>query len=202
MRGLLLSLTLFLLLSTQSKAEGPFNLGLKLGYNSSSLITQFDNIFESSEINHYLVGAFARIQIGRLHFQPEVYFNTKGGIFDTFNSIPENLLNHQELFSYQTIDIPLLLGFKLIDKSQFNFRLYGGPVLSYVTVEPIISDLTDLNIEELKDNFIGVQLGVGIDLWFITIDGRIENSFNIFVDNSNYSASNRVFLLSAGIKLF
>jgi hypothetical protein len=70
-----------------------------------------------------------------------------------------------------------------------------------VTAEPLINDVTDLSPDELKDNFIGIQAGIGFDLWFITLDARIESSFNIFMDSSHYTAANRLFLLSAGVKL-
>jgi len=49
---------------------------------------------------------------------------------------------------------------------------------------------------------VGIQAGVGCDIWFLTLDARIENSFNIFIKSSNYSATDRAYLLSVGIKLF
>jgi len=185
-----------------SWSQSPINLGIKFGTNSSSLIANFDEFFDQSEINKFFAGAFVRVNLGKLYFQPEVYFNTKGGILTSFNSASTIPTNISELFNYQTIDTPILLGLKIINKPEFNLRVHAGPVLSYVTSDPIIKELKDLNIDELKDNYIGVQAGVGIDLWFLTIDARVENSFNIFIDNSTYSAANRVYLLSAGIKLF
>jgi hypothetical protein len=188
-----------LIFFTSTFAQSPVNLGIKIGTNSSSLITNVDDFFEESEINHYLVGAFARVSLGRVYLQPEVYFNTKGGLLNASNYTLENI---SELVSYQTIDIPLLLGVTIINKPIFNLRIHGGPVLSYVTVDPIVTDIKDFNIDELKDNYIGIQAGVGFDLWFVSIDARIENSFNIFIDDSNYSATNRMYIISAGIKLF
>jgi hypothetical protein len=191
-------LTLCLFISLSSLwGQNPINLGIKFGTNRSSLITSFDDIFEKSEINHYLAGAFLRVNLGKIYLQPEAYFNTKGG---TLPSI--NISNYSEIFSYQTIDIPILVGYSIINKPIFNLRVHAGPVLSYITADPLISDLKDLNNDDLKDNYIGIQAGVGFDLWFVTIDARIENSFNIFIKNSNYSVTNRVYLLSAGIKLF
>jgi hypothetical protein len=191
-----LTLCLFIFLSSLW-AQSPINLGIKFGTNRSSLITSFDDIFEKSEINHYLAGAFLRINLGKIYLQPEAYFNTKGG---TLPSI--NISNYSQILSYQTIDIPILVGYNIINKPIFNLRIHAGPVLSYITADPLISDIKELNIDDLKDNYIGIQAGVGFDLWFVTIDARIENSFNIFIKNSNYSVTNRVYLLSAGIKLF
>jgi len=201
MKRLLVTICLFFSLF-YSWGQKPINLGIKFGTNSSSLITNFNEVFEESEINHYLAGAFLRVNIGKLYFQPEAYFNTKGGIINALNYKPGEIPNFSELFSFQTIDIPLLIGYNIINQPIFNLRVHAGPVLSYVTADPLISEITNLNIDDLKDNYIGIQAGIGFDLWFITIDARIENSFNIFIDDSNYSSANRVFLLSAGIKLF
>jgi hypothetical protein len=195
--------TLCLFLSLFSLwGQSPINLGIKFGINSSSLITSVDEFFDQSEINKIFAGAFLRVNLGKIYIQPEVYFNTKGGILSSINSTSTENIDIFEQFSYQTIDIPILLGINIIKRPAFNLRVHAGPVLSYVTSNPTIFDLTDLNIDELKDNYIGIQAGIGVDLWFLTIDARIENSFNIFIDNSNYSAANRVYLLSAGIKLF
>jgi len=182
--------------------QSPVNLGIKFGTNSSSLISDVDEFFDQSEINKVFAGAFVRVNIGKLYLQPEVYFNTKGGIISVIKTSTIDVSEASDLFSYQTIDIPILLGVNIIRKPAFNLRFNAGPVLSYVTSDPTISELKDFNIDELKDNYVGIQAGIGLDIWFITLDARVENSFNIFTDNSNYSATNRVFLLSAGIKLF
>jgi hypothetical protein len=191
------SFLLILLLGV--KGQSPINVGLKFGMNYSSLITSFEEVFDKSQVTCHHAGAFVRVSLDKVYLQPEVYFNTKGGIIDEFNTL---YINEPNYFGYQTIDIPILLGFHLINKSIFNFRLYGGPLLSYVTTDPNIEDFPDFNVEELKDNFIGVQIGVGFDLWFVTIDARVENTFNIFIESSEYSAANQVYLISAGIKLF
>jgi hypothetical protein len=191
-------LTLFLFFSLFSVwSQDRVNLGLKFGTNSSSLITNFNEIFNKSEINHYLAGAFVRLNLGKIYFQPEAYFNTKGGILSS-----NNLASISEKFTYQTIDIPVLLGVYIINKPIINLRVNAGPVLSWVTPNSIISEVSDLNIDELKDNYIGIQAGIGFDVWFVTVDARVEDSFNIFINSSQYSAANLVYLLSVGIKLF
>ncbi|MBN1926235.1 MAG: PorT family protein [Prolixibacteraceae bacterium] len=184
------------------KGQSPVNVGLKFGMHYSSLINSIDEIFDESQVSSYHAGVFFRLNIDKFLLQPEVYFNTKGGVINSFNTLYIDDPEYFELFSYQTIDIPILIGFNVINKPIFNLRFYAGPVLSYVTTEPIINEFSDLNVEELKDNFVGIQAGMGFDLWFVSIDARFENTFNIFIEGSNYAASNRIFLLSAGIKLF
>lgn len=196
--GLLLLLIFYFSFAFSKSAV---NLGIKIGANSSSLITDYNEFFNESQVNNYLVGAFARVTISRIYIQPEIYFNTKGGILSSLNSstvIPY----FSKTFSYQTIDIPVLLGLNIINKPAFKLRANAGPVLQYVTAKPIIEDISNFNIDELKNNYIGIQAGIGFDLWFVSIDARVENSFNIFINNSDYSAANRIYLISAGIKIF
>ena len=197
--GLTIGFTFLLLIL---KGESPVNLGIKFGTNSSSLITNVNEGLNNSNINNYFAGAFARLSLGRLYLQPEAYFNTKGGFIGSIDYTTAINPDLSEVFRYQTIDIPILIGIKVINKSMFNFRICAGPVLSYVTVKPAIDDFSNFDINELKNNYVGIQAGIGVDIWFLTVDARIENSFNIFNTNSNYSASNRIYLLSAGIKLF
>ncbi|HPB05179.1 MAG TPA: porin family protein, partial [Prolixibacteraceae bacterium] len=116
-------------------SQSPINIGIKAGINSSSLIHNIDDFFDQSQVNNYLVGVFARITFSKVYLQPEAYFNAKGGILsspDPFYSLIT------EEITYNTIDVPILLGYKLIDKPMFNFRVNIGPVLSWVTTEPMI----------------------------------------------------------------
>lgn len=199
-----LLITLLLLISLSVFSEGPLNIGVKFGTNRSTMITNFDDVLNQSileeDVNNYLAGAFVRLNLGRLYVQPEVYFNTKGGIIRPTN---DNLVSSAStIFNYQTIDVPALIGIKLINRDLINLRIHGGPVFSYVTVNSFSTEIANFNTADLNNRYMGWQLGAGIDFWFLTIDARIENSSNILATSSDYKIRNRVYLLSAGIKLF
>lgn len=201
-RILLISMLLFISLSALS--EGPLNIGIKFGTNRSTMITNFDDVLNQSileeDVNNYLAGAFVRLNLGRLYLQPEAYFNTKGGIIrPTSNKLTTSA---STIFDYQTIDFPVLIGIKLINRDLINLRIHGGPVFSYVTVNSFTTEISNFNTADLNNRYVGWQLGAGIDFWFLTIDARIENSSNIMSQTSDYKIRNRVYLLSAGIKLF
>jgi hypothetical protein len=185
--------------------QDALNLGLKFGVNSSKLITNVDDIknqnFEEYNVNTYQAGAFGRVSLGRIYVQPEVYFTTKGGIISSIDP-SQLILQSQPIINYQTIDVPLLLGFKIINQSLLNLRVYTGPVFSYITAKDFSDEISDFKPDYLMDSYMGLQLGAGIDVWFITLDMRIETSANIFNNLSDFTAKNRVYILSAGIKLF
>ena len=202
-KSLLIACLLLITLSVFS--EGPVNIGIKFGTNRSTMITNFDDVLNQSileeDVNNYLAGAFIRLNLGRLYVQPEAYFNTKGGIIKPASEV--DITNSPStIFNYQTIDVPALIGVKLINRDLINLRLHGGPVFSYVTANSFATEISNLNTEDLNKRYIGWQLGAGIDFWFLTIDARIENSSNILANAGDYKIRNRVYLISAGIKLF
>lgn len=201
-RFLIFSILLFTL--TMVNAQDPLNIGIKFGTNRSTMITDIDDVLNQNilyqDVNNYLVGAFARASIGRLYVQPEVYFNTKGGIIEPYGTNVNNPTSTS--FNYQTIDVPLLAGVKLINRSLINFRIHGGPVFTYITASSLISEINNFDAADLNDRYMGWQIGAGIDFWFLTVDARIENSANVLNESSQFQARNRVYLISAGIKIF
>lgn len=199
----LITTILFLFIGGNIYSQDALNIGLKFGTNSSKLITNFNDVIELEleeyDINHYFTGAFVRASLGRIYLQPEAYFNTKGGLITTNENSTVQL---KSIIDYQTVDLPVLIGIKIIDKPQFNFRAYGGPLFSFVTIKSMADEIKNFDINELNNRYVGIQFGAGIDVWFLTLDARIENTSNIINQMSQYKARNRVYLFSAGIKLF
>ncbi|MCF8363267.1 MAG: PorT family protein [Prolixibacteraceae bacterium] len=193
-----------LLLTMSSRGESPFNIGVKYGVNTSTMVTNFESIIEypvnEEDISGYHVGAFGRLNIGRVYVQPEIYFNKKGG--DILPISIENSMYPSFSFDYETLDVPLLLGIKLVNRNLLKLRLNAGPVFSFVTANNFYSEVSDFNINSFSSNYMAVQFGAGVDVWFLTLDARVEQSANIIEDSSSYEAKNRMYFLSLGIKLF
>lgn len=193
-------LTIIQMLYSQSVV----NMGVKYGQNNSVMMTNFEQLleypFNEEQYDSYHVGAFARLNLKRFYLQPEIYFNNKGGIVTPANT--ENTTLSPARFKYQTVDIPLLAGLYAINRPHFKLRLNAGPVYSYVTANNFFSDLSVLDNDSFLSHYMSMQFGAGLDIFFITLDARIEQSANIISSSSNYEAINRIFLISAGIKLF
>jgi hypothetical protein len=195
MKRIIFSL-LFFVFSSSVIAQSSFDLALKAGLNNSKVT------FKKSEINaesiiKYHVGAFARIGFGRIFVQPEAYFSAKGG------KLEGEALDIASSFNFNSIDVPLLLGVKIIDGERANLRLMGGPVFSVLTSNKIEGDDL-LEPEYYKDNYIAFQYGVGADLMGFTIDFRMENGANIYKHqvNSDLNGKNSTFMISLGYKIF
>lgn len=195
---------------TPWEAEAQFKFGIKAGYNASKLSTNLDSI--KTSINSGLhVGLFARIG-KKLHLQPEIYYTLSGLVFENESALSSG--NWKQKVTMHSLDIPVLVGFKIVGTDKFNWRINAGPVASFV----LGSKLKDLNANEqivkLKEPDLSavnwsVQVGTGIDIWMVTLDVRYQIGLNKvikeFVDANTavypVNSSKNIFVVSAGFKL-
>jgi hypothetical protein len=189
-------LTIIILLAVialTGNAQGFFDAGIKAGVNTSKISTTISD-YTPQSINNYLFGAFARINMGRIYIQPEAYYNSKGGEYiDKLNASTINS------FDLKTIDVPALLGVKIIDQKAFNLRVMGGPIFSFVTDKSFSGQF---NADNVKNSFFGWQYGAGVDFLFLTFDARMEKYGNDITQAPDFSTKNGNFVVSLGIKLF
>jgi len=186
--------TAFLFLVSLTFAQGDFfDLGLKAGMNVSKLSIDADD-YNDETVNNVNFGAFARFNIGRIYLQPEAYYSNKGG---TIEYVGIGTINE---FDLKTLDIPILLGAKVINKEAFNLRVMAGPMFSYATDKDYEGQA--FSSENIKDSFMGWQYGAGIDFLMFTFDVRVESSSNIITEVPDFSDSkSKSFILSLGIRL-
>lgn len=175
------------------QAQGFLDGGLKAGLNTSKISTHISD-YTPQTINNYSFGAFARLNFGRIYIQPEAYYNSKGGEY--INKLSLSTINS---FDLKAIDVPALLGIKLIDQKAFNLRVLAGPVFSFVTDKSVKGQL---NESALKDSFFGWQYGAGVDLLFVTLDARMQSYSKDLYSTPDFSSKNGTFVISLGVKLF
>lgn len=176
-----------------SMAQSPINLGLKGGYSSSKLTTDFDD-FDEESIDNYHVGAFARVSLGNIYVQPEAYFNSKGGELESGSNVVNS-------FDLKTVDVPVLLGVYIIKKGPLALRANAGPAFSFIVDKDL--DSQEFEEDELKDSFFGWQYGLGADFLMFTLDVRMENSSGDLYSGPNFNSDvqSKAFVVSLGIKL-
>lgn len=186
------------LLTLSLSAQPCFDLGIKGGLTSSRLEPpgKWKN---SDHTLNYHAGAFGRVGWGRLFLQPEAYFNSRGGkVEEVFVTDPATTVQN---FDFTSVDVPILAGIKLVKGDFFNIRAMGGPIFGFITSGDVETSPRP-TADYFNDHFYGWQYGVGVDLWFMTLDARVEKSRNSVYSSSDFSARNTLFLISAGIKIF
>ena len=190
---------LSLLLLSSAIVFGQFTVGPKVGYNASKFSTDLDTITSNFK-SGFQIGVFVRIG-KKFYLQPELYYSTQGGVFES------NTTDWQQKVSIGSLDLPLLVGFKLLNTKAVNLRILAGPLASFV-VNKSVKDAGGVlgPIENADINSINwaVQLGAGLDVLFFTLDVRYQIGLNNMIkeiENSTINSKNSVWVVSLGFKI-
>lgn len=193
MKRLLLLSVFFFVIALTVFSQPKFDLGLKAGVNFSKISMSVDD-YSAESVTKSHFGAFGRVGWDRIFVQPEFYFSGKGG------DVTSHVLSTFTSFDYKTMDIPVLLGFRLIKGKVFDLHAVAGPVFSIITSEDVKgSNLANKSFYE--NHYMGIQYGLGIDVLFLTFDARIENGLGEFYTQPLASGKNQIFMLSVGFKI-
>ena len=142
------------------------------------------------------VGADAGIffRFGKMfYFQPEVLYSFRSTTFeDIVSETKDNFKVNEHI-----IDIPLFLGFKIVNKENFNLRIFFGPRVG-LRVGSNYSDIDSL----MGYAQWGGRAGVGIDFWRFTLDVHYDISARKFkeYDNDTFWKQN-IIAASLGFKI-
>jgi hypothetical protein len=196
---------LFVLVFAASFAFGQFSIGPKIGYHTTELDTDLEHIkTDLKQTFHF--GVFARI--GRkIYLQPEVNWLTRGGVFERqpgFGGDPFD----QEV-DMKTIEIPMLVGFRLLNLGVGNVRVVAGPSASIVTEKTIKSKdldgyISPIQEADLEDLIWGFNVGGGIDVLMFTLDIRYQFGLNdvlTTIEEFNFNSKSNIFAVSLGWKI-
>ncbi len=171
MKKLLLVVIAFL---TVQVATAQFNFGIKIGYNTSKPSIDLSDI-KTDLKNSFQFGLFARFG-KKIYVQPELNWLTQGGIFkDETGQIWEDPF--KQTVKLKTVQVPLMVGMRLINLKIVNFRAHLGPVASFVTKKDIETKDLDGWIDpikqaDIKDILWSAQVGLGVDVLMFTLDIR------------------------------
>ena len=186
-------LSIALLVAAVAGAKAQATLGIKGGINFSKINT--DNVKESS-VTGYQAGLFARL--GNVwYLQPELYLGSRGGKFEGSSNGNTTTANGKVTFT--TLNVPLLLGRKLVSFGSLNVRAMAGPIYSYNLSESKNVGAIAADFGEYKNSTLGFQAGGGIDIGNITADLRYEGGLTKL--NEKYGQRANLWALSIGFKI-
>jgi hypothetical protein len=165
---------------------GQIRFGLKAGLVSSGLTQENLAILDQGGVTRLKLaledgnyginfGALVRIELGNTFLQPELNFQSNSADF-TLDDLgqpgaPTDVLRE----SYQYLDIPVQLGFRL-----GPLRLQGGPQGHlFLNSTSDLFDFADYQ-QNFQDFTVGYVLGGGLDIWNLMIDLRYQGNLNRF----------------------
>lgn len=190
----LLPLIAFTMMATAASAQkSPIHIGLKGGANFSKLPISSSGI-SSKYATGFSAGAFTRIDISKVYVQGELLFSKKASKFNS------DLLNDQKV-SWSSIDVPVLVGYKLLNMDLLNVRIFGGGVYSY-TISEKASLFKQINnsFNKFDKSNIGYQVGAGIDVGKLTFDLRYEGGLSSV--SKQFKSRPNSFQASVGFMIF
>ena len=215
MKKTILLIATLLMLGGTTFAGGGFDFGIgpKVGYQTTRLSYKAADI-KSGFSNHFTVGIFARMTIGRVYLQPELlYFKTSNvfnvSVTSTGSANLFNLpigANVNMTLTQMYLQLPVLVGFNIIDNTIITLRVHAGPTANFVlNSKTLYNETYSINGQETtmsqqqqeavsaqqfdtKSIAWGLQAGVGIDLLsHITLD--INYNFGLSKIFNNLSAT-------------
>lgn len=189
------SLLLCITCSVETKAQQTpaFHIGIKAGTNFTKTSTQSSTL-EGKYGLGYQGGIMTRMDIGSLYVQGEALFNKRKTSFDSKDGSSPKL-------TWNSIDIPVVIGYKLINTKDFNVRAFAGGVYSYAFKNNLSTS------KALQDGFknfdksnIGITGGVGADYKNFTVDLRYETGLSSI--SKEFKSKPHSFSLGIGYFLF
>ncbi|HEY8929659.1 MAG TPA: porin family protein [Mucilaginibacter sp.] len=173
---------LFTIAAVTVKAQSTdITFGVKAGVSISTLKTGLNAVTDKSGKIGFNAGIFARTG-DNLYFQPEVNYATFSNKYN-FNASAYDA-------KFSMINVPLLVGYKLVTEKDMNFRISAGPDLYY-----------DLKKTAAPAGFgykkfsAGGAADVGVDFGNLTLDAR----YSLGLSNVNKNLGQKANIFSAAI---
>lgn len=166
MRKLVLIILLLILLILSLVSRGLAEMGIKTGINKTDLhfSIRIPNVSFDSR-STWLIGLFYAFNISKhVTLQPEIFYAQKGGISKETFSKEVITINHK--LSY--IEIPLLVKFKIPNKSFIKPLFFFGPYAAYClnakAEQTAFRETEEIDLEKyIKKWDFGLVFGAGLE---------------------------------------
>lgn len=186
---------------------GQFALGGKIGYNASKLTTDLDSI--KSQFNSgFHIGVWTHFG-KRFYVAPEIQYSLSGGVFSEEGTLTTS--GWKQKIKIGSVDVPVLVGFKIIHSDFITWRLEVGPQASFAInkkVEDETSVLGPIQESSINNTNWSVLGGTGVDFLFFKFDVRYQYGLNQLISDVQSGATtyqfdtkNQMFIVSLGIKI-
>jgi opacity protein-like surface antigen len=161
--------TAFISSKAKSQSKNPIHIGFKAGMNSSDLSLSKGSLDSKYSLGYHF-GAFSRVDLSSLYLQGEVLYSQK-------RSKIEGGSTSSQQAKWNNIDVPVLLGYKLLKSEKVTLRVFGGGVYSYVLKEKasILKQVSE-SFQEFDKSNIGYQAGAGVDFGRLSFDLKYEGA--------------------------
>lgn len=190
---LLIAGSAFITNEAKSQSKSPIHIGIKGGGNFSDLSLS-ETIIDSKNSLGYHAGVFTRLDISRLYVQGELLYSQKT------SKIEKGSLGATKV-KWNSIEVPVMVGFHLLKSEKATFRIFGGGVYSYVVNDKAtLLNQVSQSFQKFDKSNVGFQAGVGADIGRLTLDLKYKGALTNI--SSDFKARPTSIQASVGIMLF
>ena len=212
------------LLLSVSLTYAQLNFGIKAGYNSSLSFSNVSSVtngtynlnsVQNELWNDFHAGFFARVGLGKkLYIQPELLYNIQKKNYNlTIQDAISGQVTLNKIANINTVEVPILVGYKLLDLKILNLRAFAGPDIKFNAGSTLdFNNITGGNfdtkklVSDIKAANLGLQIGAGVDVLMFALDVKYTLINDMYTTKlANVSLTNlppSTFVISLGWKLF
>ncbi len=175
-------------------AQSPINVGIHGGISNTKIkVKDIGHVLKSGSNTGYMVGVFARVNLGPIYLEPALNYSHKEGEVEK--------IDNKSSLKYNSFDIPVMVGLHVLDLPVVKLRAYLGPVASFSGKLKWDTGNFGTNIDNDKMMWNG-KIGVGVDVWKLTFDIDYEKGLKKFQDNNaGKIKAPRSFNFTLGLKI-
>jgi len=198
MKKLIILSVMSLVLALPIKAQD-LSMGVRAGFSRNSISSDFATLSSTDAVTGLTLGAYMKFKVLGFFMMPEINYNQRGNDIKGFGANTTH-----------NIDVPVLFGkqfFKVI-------RVNGGPNFQFQLANSQTQLNNYINQSKFNDFVLGLQLGVGLDVWKFSLDARYDMNLSsagdiVYVSNDiaktvlkQYSSRANMFIFTLGYRLF
>ena len=167
----------------------------KVGVNASAVDASLEDIQAEGRVG-WNAGLDFRIGDGTLFLQPGAHFYNFSTNLVKYENVDDFFFEDQA--SVQSVKLPMNVGLNLLPKNGLlRIHVLGGVTPTFLTGVREAENIT-FGTDDLHDLTWGANVGVGVDVLFLTVSANYEMGLTDFFQD--VEGGNNMFTLSAGLK--
>ncbi len=176
-----------------AQLSSPISLGVHAGLVSTKMDAKIPNAssVKDKADNGMMLGAFLRVNLNKWYLQPELNYVSRKSELEV-DGVDFDVKR-------KSLDIPILLGYKIVKLPAFKLRAFAGPVASFNIDDSFKSTLGKVD-EDFEGAVWNAKVGAGVDVWKLTLD--VDYEFGLTDVSSEFLKKNKMVNVTLGFKLF
>jgi len=168
-------------------------IGIKGGSSLNKLNTELADLDDKYALGLH-IGGMARVNLGRAYVQGEALFSKRKAALKPQGQTESKL-------KWNAIDIPVMLGYKVVQHQDMNLRVFAGAVYNY-TLNDNLSPLKAIkeSVKHFDKSNIQFTGGLGVDIQKFSIDVRYERGFSDL--SKSFKSKPQAFSIGVGYFIF